>query len=465
MSQIFNPTSITEKTNEVIVLRNVKRAITDFSMLSDGESVVVGLSGGADSIMLIHFLKTQLKLRVYACHINHMLRGEESDRDKAFVLKFCSEQGIELYSEDVDVTEYASRNGVSIEEAGREIRYTVFEKARVHFGADKIATAHSLSDNAETLLLNLSRGCGLNGLCSIPAVRGVIIRPLLYLSRQEIEQYCLDHSLCYVIDSTNLESVYTRNKIRLEVIPKLTAVNPQFVHSVSKTISTLTCENEYMSEVTERAYEDALRSDGSLSIDKLCEQHIAIRHRMLYKFLDQNNIPRSSDLITRLNHIVECDKGKISVKSNIFVEVKKHTLQISDNTNILDYFEYPLELGEFVDDVGECYTIKLCDSEETQTLKKIYRKLLYICCDYDKIIGKIFIRQRKSGDKITFLGRGTKSIKKLFIDDKLTAAAKSQTLVFADDEGAFALMGYGEDVRVKADETTKTHLVVLRHCE
>lgn len=464
MNQIFNSIS-KELTNEVIVLSKTKRAITDFSMLIDGDSVVVGLSGGADSVMLVHFLKNQLKLTVYACHINHMLRGEESNRDKQFVMKFCSEHNIELYSEDADVTTYASRNNLSIEEAGREIRYSVFEKARLHFCARKIATAHSLSDNAETLLLNLSRGCGLNGLSSIPAVRGVIIRPLLYLTRQEIEQYCLDHSLCYVIDSTNLESVYTRNKIRLEVIPKLVAVNPQFLTSVAKTISVLTAENDYMQEITNSAYDVAQKSDGSLLIDKLCDQHIAIRHRILCKFLDENNIPRSADLVKRLNHIVGCGKGKINVKSNVFIEVKKHTLQISDNTNILDYFEYPLEIGEFTSNTGECYTIKLCDYEETQTLKKIYRKLLYICCDYDRIIGKAVIRQRKSGDKITFVGRGTKNLKKLFIDDKLTAAAKSKVLVFADEDGAFALMGYGEDVRVVTTDTTKTYLVVLRHCE
>lgn len=448
---------------DVKIMAGIKKAINTHDMLTltDDDSVVVGLSGGADSLMLTHYLKFVLNTKVYACHVNHMLRGNESVHDMEFVQDICRQWDVPLIVHSVDVTQYAQQNKLSIEQAGRDVRYTMFENTRQHFGAKKIATAHTLSDNAETILLNLCRGSGLKGLCGIPPIRGLIIRPLIHITRQDVEEYCKLNDIAYVTDSTNLKNIYTRNKIRLEVMPKLAQVNPQVFTSIDRTIAVINNENDYINMVSTEAYENASRQ-GGLFIPELTDLHIAIRHRVYAMFLDENNIERSNDLIAKIDKLVLCDKGKLNVKSDLYIEIKKHTLLISDNNKMLSYFEYPLELGPFVNDNGQCYNIKLCDRSEIEIMKKIYKKLLYICLDYDKIIGTPIIRNRKTGDKITLKSRGgTKSIKKLFIDDKLTAIEKSQVLVLSDDESVIAVMGYGEDVRVLPDENTTNFLVIV----
>lgn len=451
------------------LMASIQKAINTYDMLTDGDSVVVGLSGGADSFMLTHYLKFALCLPVYACHVNHMLRGEESVRDMEFVTRICKQWDIPLMVESVDVTNYAQQNKLTIEQAGREVRYTMFEQAREHFNATKIATAHTLSDSAETVLLNLTRGTALHGLCGIPPARGNIIRPIIHLTRTDVEQYCSENAVSYVIDSTNLQRVYTRNKIRIEVLPKLIEVNPQLYSAIGRTLSVISDEDEYLAQVAAEAYEQAQRqevfAEEGLYVSEIAGLHPAIRHRVLAMFLDGYHIEKSHDLITKIDRLVACDKGKINVKPNLFVEIKKHTLLVSDNNNVLDYFEYPVEPGTLLDANGNCYDVKICDRAEIEIIKKIYKKLLYICLDYDKIIGTAIIRQRKSGDKLTLAGRGTKSIKKMLIDDKLTAVQKSEVLVVADEESAVAAMGCGEDARVLPDGSTTRFLIITRKHE
>lgn len=443
------------------LMSRIQRAISSYKMLSDGDTVVVGLSGGADSVMLTHYLKFGLDIKVFACHVNHLLRGEESDRDMDFVVNLCHEWDIPLSLVTTDVASYSQRHKLTIEQAGRAVRYAAFEEARIKFGANKIATAHTLSDNAETMLLNLSRGSGLKGLCGIPPMRDNIIRPLIFITRDAVEEYCAQNGIEYVNDSTNFESVYVRNKMRNEILPHFKEVNPQIFTSISKTIGVISAENEYLTAVAADAYDEARRGD-SLLVERLVEFHVAIRRRVISQFLDNNLVEKTNELIRKVDRIVMCDKGKINVSTNIFVEIKKHTLLISDNNKVIDYFEAPLECGEFFDPSGQCYTISICDRLEIEMLKKIYKNLLYISFDYDKIVGKLVIRQRKSGDKITLSKRGgTKSLKKLFIDYKLTAVAKSQVLVVSDEQGVVAVMGYGCDERVVCDENTSHFLIII----
>lgn len=447
----------------------INKAIKDYQMLEKNSTVVVGLSGGADSIMLTHYLKNTLKLNVIACHVNHNLRGAESVRDMEFSKKICGEWGIECVIHDIDVTGYSRANNLTIEEAGREIRYSFFAEAANKYNADKIATAHTLSDNAETLLLNLLRGTGLKGLCGIPPVRDNIIRPLIYLKRQDIEEYCDFHKLEYATDSTNLEYIYTRNKIRHLVMPELEKVNPQVYSAISKTIRVLSNEQDLLNQMAIQAYE-AVDKGEWISADALAKYHAAVRYRVLAMFLDRNKLERSGELIERLDKMVMLSventdekhgKSKINVKGKIFIELRKNQLFISDERLIVEYFEFPLELGDFVAPNGKRYTISLCDAKEINSVKKVYKKLLYILLDYDKIKGQVILRQRKAGDKISLENRtGTKSVKKLFIDDKLTSAQKSRRLVLSDDESVLAVEGYGCDKRVAVDSGTSRCLLV-----
>lgn len=451
--------------NEKELETKIKRAIKEFDMLAEGDKVIVGLSGGADSMMLMHYLKYKLHIEVIACHINHNLRGEESDRDMQFAEQICKQWEIPFVVHTVDVTNYAQKNGLTLEQAGRNLRYSIFEQAAREHEAQKVATAHTLSDNAETMLLNLTRGTGLKGLCGIPPKRDNIIRPLIHLTRQEVEAYCQEFSIEYVTDSTNLKTIYTRNKVRHLIMPELKIVNPQIYSSINKTIQVLLHEQDYMKNVSEEAYSNVNKADG-LVVDDLMEYHIAIRHRVIAMFLEQNQIDRSNDLIEKLDKMMKIGKGKINVKGETFIEIKKNVLILNDNRLIVDYFELPLEFGDFLTPNGKRYTISICNQDEIKTIKNVYKKLLYIGLDYDKIIGKPVLRQRKIGDKISLENReGTKTLKKLFIDDKLTAAQKSQRIVLADEKSVIAVEGYGCDRRVQIDEKTTRILLILTSSE
>ena len=204
-------------------LKQVKDNIDRFSMLEEDENVLVGLSGGADSVALLLSLY-KLGYKVKACHLNHCLRGDEADRDEYFCKNLCDKLNIELVIKRENIAEYAKSSKQSIETAAREIRYKFFDDVS---NGCKIATAHTASDTIETMIFHLARGTGLTGLCSIPPVRGKIIRPLISLTRAEIEDFLQNINQDFVTDSTNLTDDYTRNKIRSQIIPVLKNINPQ----------------------------------------------------------------------------------------------------------------------------------------------------------------------------------------------------------------------------------------------
>ncbi|MBQ5750362.1 MAG: tRNA lysidine(34) synthetase TilS, partial [Bacteroidaceae bacterium] len=201
--------------------------IAQEQLLVPQERVIVGLSGGADSVALLAVL-TDLGYECVACHCNFMLRGEESVRDRNHAEEIARRLNVKFAETTFATTDYARQEGISIEMAARQLRYEWFEKMRIEHRAQAIAVAHHRDDNAETLLLNLTRGTGLAGLTGISARNGHIVRPMLCVSREEIIDYLTHKQLPYVTDSTNLEAIYTRNKLRLEVIPLLRQINPAF---------------------------------------------------------------------------------------------------------------------------------------------------------------------------------------------------------------------------------------------
>ncbi|MBQ5356949.1 MAG: tRNA lysidine(34) synthetase TilS, partial [Oscillospiraceae bacterium] len=210
----------------------VKKVVEHHKMLENCGGIVAAVSGGCDSSVLLHVLwrlSTEMGFKILCAHINHNLRGSESERDEAFVRSLCRKYGIECRVLSANVADYAEKHRLSTEEAGRKFRYEFFERCAEELGENaKIATAHSLSDCAETYIFNSARGASLSGICGIPPVRGRIIRPLIEFSREQIEAYAEEHGLDYVTDSTNLTDEYTRNKIRHGVIPVMKEINPGF---------------------------------------------------------------------------------------------------------------------------------------------------------------------------------------------------------------------------------------------
>lgn len=237
------------------MIDKVKDTIDYWCMISPGENILVALSGGADSVCLLNVLQKLrecYKINIYAVHINHCLRGEDSILDEDFVRNLCLSENVELFVETIDVNKLSKQKKESQELCGRQVRYEAFNKLAKKLKA-KIATAHTASDNAETLLLNITRGSGLKGLCGIPFIRGNIIRPLLNVTRAEIEQYCKENQLDYVTDKTNSNLKYTRNKIRHQVIPVLKTMNARFEETALRLNYQLSLVNGFVEEYTENA--------------------------------------------------------------------------------------------------------------------------------------------------------------------------------------------------------------------
>ena len=266
-------------------MKSIKAFAASWNMLPPGSRVLCAVSGGADSVCLLHWLKsesTELGIEVAAAHFEHGIRGGESLRDMRFVEEICAQWSIPLFTERADVPGWALEHSMGLEEAARDLRYDfLFRTAREH-GFDRIATAHNANDNAETVLFNLTRGTGISGLCGIPPVRDNIVRPLLETTRQEIEEYLAENGLEHTEDSTNADTEYSRNRIRNLAVPVLREINPSFETSVARTVQLLRSDNDYLESLAD----DFIRefyTDGSVPLKKLAALPSPVKARVIRK--------------------------------------------------------------------------------------------------------------------------------------------------------------------------------------
>lgn len=310
------------------MLNKIRQAICDYDMIRKGDDILIALSGGADSVSLCHamvFLSSELGITVRACHINHNLRGEESDSDEEFVREFCDRNRIPLVVKSVDVLS-SQKKHESVEECARRLRYAAFDE--ISYENTKITTAHTASDNAETILLNLTRGTALKGLRGIPPVRDNIIRPLIYCSRGEIEEYCGKNNLRFVTDKTNFDEVYSRNKIRHSVIPRLTEINPSLLEGLTRMSLSLYEDNEYLTAIAAEYQKRADLGDGFYDVEILCGLDNCILHRIIRNLLEQSETDPSNLRITSAAQIIREKHGKINLRRNVFAIVHKGKFSI-----------------------------------------------------------------------------------------------------------------------------------------
>lgn len=275
------------------MLNKVKQYIESNRMLRNKEKVVLGVSGGADSVCLFFVLlalKEIYQLELHVVHVNHMLRGKEAQRDQEYVEKICRENNVPFHLFKSDVRKLAKEEHLSEEEAGRNLRYQVFETVRKEYNCDVIAVAHNSNDCAETMIFQLARGSGLTGLTSIQAVRGDIIRPLLCLTRQEIEQYLKQRNIPYQIDATNLEDKYSRNKIRLHVLPYLVEnINRQSVAHIVNTAQMLKEVEDYVEKQTNICYNNLVKESAdryTFCREEFLREDIVIQKAMIRRIIN-----------------------------------------------------------------------------------------------------------------------------------------------------------------------------------
>lgn len=431
------------------MLEKVKRAIEEYNMINEGEAVLCCLSGGADSVSLVLCLK-ELGVNVRACHVNHNLRGEESDRDERFCRELCERLGIPLEVLSADVKGYCEKHGLSVEEGARKLRYEFFKS----LPADRIATAHTLSDSLETALFNLARGTGAKGLCGIPPVRGKIIRPLILCTREEIEAFLAERDQSFVTDSTNLSDNYSRNRIRHGVVPVLKEISSGAEQAFARLSDSLRLDNEYLEAEAEKLLASA-KKQKSFDSKTLSSAAEPVLSRAVIAVLKDNDISYDSRRVTELCELLRSG-GRLCLSGNVYALCSGGMFRIarlseSENAqlSIPGSGEYEL--------CGRKVCITISGREELES--KVHNLFTYIAFDYDKINGELVLRTRLPGDSIRLENRGcTKSLKKLF-NESVPLEDRADTLLLSDDEGVLAVWGIGISERAAITGSTKTVLI------
>lgn len=437
-------------------LSKVENYIEENHMLNMGDTVVMGVSGGADSVALflvLNALREKYCLNLYTVHVNHGLR-EEAKEEALYVKALCEERDIPFILIEEDVAEIARQYSMGTEEAGRMIRYEAFYNLIFELGGGKVAVAHNMNDRAETMLFNLFRGTGIKGLASINAVRGDIIRPLLCVERSEIEEFVNGENIRFCVDASNLTDDYSRNRIRNNIIPLIKEqIAPLAVSHMAETANQLNELYEYVNGVCESAFKEIAMVEPKTvsfnkelfflhdnyirkllikrSIDELVPNNKDITHIHIESALDLLNKEgtKSVDLPYGIRVVSEYDTFRLTTKS----KEEEYTAKYTMNTVVETYKE----------------DMDLSDNKYTK------------CFDYDKIKGSLRFRTRETGDTITVTkDGGKKKLKDYMINEKIPLSERDKIPVLAVGSDVLWVIGYRMSEEYKVSKETKRVLKV-----
>lgn len=425
------------------MLTKVLHTINRYNMLSPGDNVCVALSGGADSVSLLLALM-ELGYKPYAVHVNHCLRGSESDKDEEFCINLCQKYGVELFVERVDVLSFSRENRLSTEEGARKLRYQAISK---HCKGIKLATAHNLNDCFETTLFNLVRGCGVGGLKGIPTVRDNIIRPLIGVTRSEIEAFLAERRQDYVTDSTNLCDDCSRNILRLNVIPQLLRINPSLFKTYSKSLANFEEAESYLEAAAEKLLECSSCGKGfclgSFANDAVLSKAVGI-------LLSRNRIEPSFDRISAVKSLISSD-GRINISEGVYVrgESGRITIEYAD-----EFQRESICIPHSLSGTVRYGKRRVVFTEISQFDISNYNKSeLKYYFDISRVSGETVLRSYIGSEGIKLPGRGfTSTVKKLL--SAYPSDERHEKLVIADSLGVIYVEGFGPDMRVACDENT-----------
>lgn len=433
------------------------------TMTKPGDTVVCAVSGGADSVCMLHVLlslRDTLGIIVEAAHFNHHLRGAESDRDEAFVRQLCKTLDVHLYVDGGDVQSRAALAHESIEEAARKLRYAFFSSL-----PGLVATAHTQDDNLETVLLNLTRGTGLTGLCGIPPKRGTLIRPMLPCSRAEIEAYLKEHALSHVTDSSNLLPDVRRNRLRQRVIPLLKEENPSLGETAFRMCRILAEDNKILHQQAAQALHSARLPDG-LRCSALRAYPDAVRTRAIRLFLsDIRALKLSQTHIEAVDRLLFTEKPSASVclPGGYTARRDYDRLYVSAGAPASGFPSVQLLPGQSCVLQGAGFRVS-CRTEEN--FPEIQNTLSTFAVKYDTIGNHsgITIRPRQPQDSMRVSG-GRKTLKRLMIDRKIPAAIRSSVPVVCDACGVLGVYGIGVNLDRAAAAGERAVIITIEEIE
>ena len=451
------------------VENTVRDTIDKWDMFPEGCDIVAGLSGGADSIALVHFLlgfSREKRIRLTAAHVNHGLRGAEADADQEFVARWCAENRVELKVCRADVRALAAEKSEGLEECGRNVRYSFFQSL---CGKNtRIATAHTLSDSAETVLLNLARGAGTGGLCGIPPVRGNIVRPLIGVTRAQVEEYCSFYGLSYVTDSTNRSEAYARNRVRHCVVPEMKRINPAFEASVSRMTALLRRDDDYLTRLAAEKLGKA-KCAGGYSLEALKSEPMPVLSRMLEAAAAETcGVRLQSSHVEAIGKIVRTGKGSVTAAGGIRFAAREKTLFVfrpddCSGESETASWRVPFHFPETHLPDGRILSAREISDSDMENHSKINNLLFNNLLDYDTILNISCVRSRRAGDVFRPAGRGiTKTLKKLFNEAGIPPV-KRNGLAILEKEGRIVwIEGFGASEDARA--TGRAAEITIKEC-
>ncbi|MCQ2015867.1 tRNA lysidine(34) synthetase TilS [Clostridium butyricum] len=456
--------------------KKVMSYIKDNNLIKSGDKVLVALSGGPDSVCLLNILynlKAELNIEIGAAHLNHLLRDKDAFEDEEYVKTLCKSLDIPCFVKRVDINKYSKDKKMSSEMAGRDARYNFFDDIVKDEGYTKIATAHNANDQAETILFRLMRGSGIEGLCGIKVRRDKIIRPILCLSRKEVEEYIEINNLKPRIDKTNFEKIYNRNKIRLDMIPYIKEnFNEDIIQTLNRMSVLLQKDNEFIENSARSFYEKHCIEQSDYFIIKkemfdnkeavvtrviryaltnFSKTHYDFEMKHIYEIcnLAKNNSGKAIDLPNKI--YAENIYGDIYIKERININNIDVKQEIVVNKNEINGKKI------FFNDENIKFSVLKNDSNLDLNQNNFIKYF-----DFDKINDSISLRKRKNGDKIIPLGmKGSKKIKDLFIDMKVPKEERDCIPLLCFDENISWIVGIRVSEEYKITNKTKNILRVI----
>ena len=426
--------------------------INRYHLIAEGDRIVLALSGGIDSMVLADLL-LKTKVDFVVAHCNFHLRGEESDGDERFVREFAEKHGIRCFVKHFETEKHATEKGVSIEMAARDLRYAWFEELRQQLGYDKIAVAHHADDQAETFFINLLRGAGLRGLKGMQPQNGVIIRPMLWASREQIHQYAVENNITWREDHTNAETVYLRNKIRNQLLPVFDELHPEARLGLYKSLEHLSAENELYRELLKEKLRQIVTCDDGGQKVKVPEPVEGPTYfQLLFEWLRRFGF--NTDQCKFIFENMQTGIGNKYFSPTHQLVIGRNELQLSEIRTIEDE-EIQIEAGQ----EGITSPIHLRFSRFEKTSDFVIDKSPNVALlDAEKIQFPLTLRHWRHGDRFHPLGmKGSKLLSDFFVDQKFTESQKQNVLLLVSGDGQILwVVGYRIDNRFKVTVETKS---------